>query len=341
MENRIDKTHGAGGVSTSQLIEEVFREAFSNKYLNELADSAVVPGASDLALTTDSFVVRPVVYPGGDIGRLAVCGTVNDLLMSGAKPAYLTAGYILEEGLEVDTLKKIVTSMAETAKEANVRIVTGDTKVVEAADPGNPGLMINTSGVGFISGKLRISPRYIKPKDAVILSGTLGDHHAAILGSRLSVKNNILSDNAPLTDMVSRLKESGIKIKAMRDVTRGGLATILNEFSEASGTHIYIEETALPVSQDVAGFSRLLGLDPLYMGNEGKCVIILPSDEAQQALDIIKGSRYGENAAIIGEVREVKSDPENTEKPGVLIHTSIGGIRTAGALVGEGLPRIC
>ncbi len=329
----VDRTHGSGGIATSKLIDEVFKKAFSNEYLNKLGDSAVVPGYDRLAVTTDSFVVKPVFFPGGDIGRLAVCGTVNDLLMSGAKPVYLTAGYILEEGLEAKALERIAHSMAETAKEAGVVIAAGDTKVVEPADPGNPGLMINTSGVGFVSEGTEISPERIRPGDAVIISGNLGDHHAAILSTRMSVKNSILSDAAPLTEMVGRLIGSGTEVHAMRDITRGGLATILNEFSDASGIHIRIEERKLPVSEEVAGFAGLLGLDPLYMGNEGKCVFILPEDQADAALDIIRSSRYGANASIIGYTDDAKQ--------GVTMITSIGGEKVVTPLYGEGLPRIC
>ncbi|MBQ9361031.1 MAG: hydrogenase expression/formation protein HypE [Lachnospiraceae bacterium] len=330
---KIDKTHGAGGVATSGLIDDIFKQAFSNEYLEALSDSAVVPGSGKLALTTDSFVVKPVFFPGGDIGRLAVCGTVNDLLMSGARPQYLTAGYILEEGLEVSDLERIVKSMSETAGEAGITIVTGDTKVVGPIAPKEPGLIINTSGVGFIDDNIAIAPTMIETDDAVIVSGNLGEHHTAILSSRLSVKNNIVSDVAPLNQMVSGLIKAGIRIHAMRDITRGGLATILNELASASGKHIRIEETEIPVSTEVKEFSKLLGLDPLYMGNEGKCVIILPKDDAEKALNIIRGSKYGENAAMIGSV--------DTEKTGVTLRTAIGGEKVIGPLYGEGLPRIC
>lgn len=330
---KISKVHGAGGISTAKLIDEVFKEAFSNVYLDTLHDSAVIPGAGRLALTTDSYVVRPLFFPGGDIGRLAVCGTVNDILMSGAKPVYLTAGYILEEGLAIEDLCRIVKSMADAGEEAGVQIVTGDTKVIEHSDPKEPGLIINTSGVGFLGGDTDISPARIEAGDAVILSGNLGDHHAAILGCRMSIRNHILSDAAPLTEMVTKLIDSGINIHAMRDVTRGGLGTILNEFADSSGKHFIIEETAIPVSDEVSGFSKLLGLDPLYMGNEGKCIIILPQEEADQALDMIRKSKYGENACIIGNVYN--------DARGVTMKTSIGGEKVITPLYGEGLPRIC
>ena len=330
---KIDKTHGAGGSETSGLIEEVFREAFSNEYLDGLNDSAVVPGGNRLAVTTDSFVVRPVFFPGGDIGRLSVCGTVNDLLTSGATPYYLTAGFILEEGFDTDDLKRIVKSMAETAGEAGVKIITGDTKVIEPADPKEPGLIINTSGIGFVDSWLRIFPSEIKPGDSVILSGNLGDHHAAILSERLSVRNEIRSDAAPLTEMVSHLIKEDIDIHAMRDVTRGGLATILNEFSLTAGVRIRMEEIRIPVSQSVRAFCGLLGLDPLYMGNEGKCVFIIPEKDEERAVDIIRHSRYGENAVPIGRVIEGEAC--------VTIRTAVGGERVVGPLYGEGLPRIC
>ncbi|MCR5773953.1 MAG: hydrogenase expression/formation protein HypE, partial [Lachnospiraceae bacterium] len=234
---------------------------------------------------------------------------------------------------DIEVLKKVAGSMAGAAMEAGVRIVAGDTKVVGAIDPGDPGLMINTSGTGFLNKGTRISPAEIKPGDTVIVSGNLGDHHAAIMGCRLSVENSIVSDNAPLVDMISRLKETKITIHAMRDVTRGGLATVLNEFSEACGCRIRLEEEKIPVSDEVGSFCGLLGLDPLYMGNEGKCVFILPKDCADTALDVIRGSKYGGNAAIIGCVTD---DPA-----GVTIRTRIGGEKVVGPLCGEGLPRIC
>jgi hydrogenase expression/formation protein HypE len=331
--DRIERSHGSGGVATSQLIENIFREAFSNEFLNGLTDAAVLPGAKRLAYTTDSYVVRPIFFRGGDIGRLAVCGTVNDLLTSGAKPAYITAGYILEEGLATDDLRKVAASMADAAFEAGVYIVTGDTKVVEPADPKAPGLMINTSGIGFLSDTTHVDPSRIQTGDAVIVSGSLGDHHAAILSERMNIQNDICSDAAPLGDMVDKLFDSGLHIHAMRDVTRGGLATILYELAHSANVHIYIEEKDLPISQDVAGFAGLLGLDPLYMGNEGKMVFLLPGEEAERAVDLIRHSRYGENAAIIGCVK--------AESSGTVVHTAIGGTRVLAPLVGEGLPRIC
>lgn len=338
----VTMAHGSGGKSTERLIEEIFAKEFQNPYLSQMEDSTLVPvdGDGELAMTTDSFVVTPVEYPGGDIGRLCVCGTVNDLLMSGAKPRYLTCGFILEEGLPLSRLRRIVHSMAETAKEAGVFIVAGDTKVVENHSGPEGGLVINTAGVGFLArGERRMSPSSIENGDAVIVSGTLGDHHAAILGRRLNLENRIQSDNAPLGEMVTRLLQEGIRVHEMRDVTRGGLATVLNEFAVSSGKMITLEEAALPVSPDVRAFCGILGLDPLYMGNEGKMVCLVDGRDAEKAVSLIRDSRYGEGALAIGTVSE--PDTAHHETPALLIRTRIGGRRIAGPLYGEGLPRIC
>ncbi len=334
----ITMAHGSGGDATSKLIEEVFRTEFHNEYLDRMEDSSVVPGAAKLAMTTDSFVVQPIFYDGGDIGRLSVCGTVNDLLMSGAVPKYLTAACVLEEGLDVDVLKRIVHSMAETAAEAGVSIVTGDTKVIErkGGRDERPGIIINTAGVGFLDEKVSIGASYIKKGDAVIISGNIGDHHAAIMKERLSIKNDrIKSDNAPLNEMVRGLIDGGIKVRAMRDVTRGGLGTVLNEFAAVSGYDIYIIEEMLPVSAAVKDFCGLLGLDLMYLGNEGKMVCVVDDADKDKALDIIRKSKYGENACVIGQV-------EASGNAGSLIlRTPIGGERVVPPLYGEGLPRIC
>ncbi len=335
---KITMAHGAGGEETGGLIARIFSECFKNPYLSELRDSALLPAppaGMRIALTTDSFVVRPVFYPGGDIGRLAVCGTVNDLLMSGAKPEYLTAGFILEEGLEITELERIVRSMADTAREAGVLIVAGDTKVTE----GQGGLIINTAGVGFVSAGVDIGPKNCIPGDALLLSGTLGDHHAALLGKRLDIEIEIESDTAPLTEMVEAMLEEGIGIHALRDVTRGGLATVCNELAESSGVIFELKEEGLPVSEAVRSFAGILGLDPLYMGNEGKILAVVEKADAERALKIIKESRYGERAEIIGSVKEL---PEKTGSfPGVILNTKVGGQRRLSSLTGEGLPRIC
>ncbi len=326
----ITMVHGSGGSATGELIQEVFAKEFRNDTLNKMEDSAVIPGSGTIAVTTDSFVVTPLVFRGGDIGRLCVCGTVNDLLMRGAVPRYLTCGFILEEGLSVELLKKVVRSMAETAREAGVTIVAGDTKVVE----GSGGMYINTAGVGFVPEGVEISSEKARAGDAIIVSGTMGDHHAAILGERMNIETDIASDNAPLTDMVSALMDSGIEIHTMRDVTRGGLGTVLKELASASSKTFVIKDAAVPVTPKVKDFCGLLGLDPVYMGNEGKMVVLVPGADAEKALAIIKGSAYGEAAAIIGEVTE--------EEPGeLLMKTEIGGIRKLDILQGEGLPRIC
>lgn len=327
---KITMAHGSGGKSTSELIGSIFEKTFDDPVLSKMEDSAVIPGAGRIALTTDSFVVTPLFFPGGDIGRLCVCGTVNDLLMSGAEPKYLTCGFILEEGAETDDLKKIAYSMSETAKEAGVRIVAGDTKVVE----GSGGLYINTAGVGFVPERDDIGSEYCREGDAVLLSGNLGDHHAAILSRRMGIENTIQSDCAPLVEMVSAMKKSGVRIHAMRDVTRGGLGTVLNEFASASECKIELEEARLPVSAQVQGFCGVLGLDPLYMGNEGKMVAVVAAKDAEKALACIRASKYGENAALIG---RVGAPGESV----VLLKTPIGGTRVVGPLYGEGLPRIC
>lgn len=327
---KITMAHGSGGQATGSLIAEVFAQAFQNPVLSRMEDSAVVSGAGRIALTTDSFVVDPVVFPGGDIGRLAVCGTVNDLLMRGAQPRYLTCGFILQEGLELSLLEKIVTSMAETAREAGVTIVAGDTKVVQ----GEGGLYINTAGVGFVPEGVDIAAGNCRPGDAVLLSGALGDHHAAILGARMGLETPVVSDCAPLGEMVSALLRAGIPVHTLRDVTRGGLATVLKELAEASGCAIELAEGSVPVHPAVRDFCGLLGLDPLYMGNEGKLVAVLPAEQAQEALELLRGAHYGGEAAIIGTA--------TGGQPGsVTMRTPIGGLRRLEVLRGEGLPRIC
>ena len=292
----------------------------------------MVPGDATLAITTDSFVVTPLMFPGGDIGRLAVCGTVNDLAMRGAIPKYLTCGYIIKEGTKVATLEKVAKSMAECAKEAGVVIVAGDTKVIEG--DGEDGIMINTAGVGFVPAGRNVSSVNAVPGDVIIASGTMGEHHAAILSQRLSVENDFESDNAPLNAIVEALFEADVEVHTLRDVTRGGLGTVLKELAVASDTSFEVYDKKIPITPAIKDFCGLLGLDPMYMGNEGKLVAIVRGDHRETALNAIKSCKYGENACIIGEVTDVK--------PGQLIyHTAIGGVRTLDVLVGEGLPRIC
>lgn len=335
---KITMAHGSGGESTSKLIREVFSKYFKNEILDKLEDSAVVEGSGRIAVTTDSFVVTPIIFPGGDIGRLSVCGTVNDLLMSGATPKYLTCGCILEEGLDIDILEKCISSMAETAREAGVKIITGDTKVIENKG-GEPGLIINTSGVGFIPDDLDVpGPFKLCDGDSIIISGNLGDHHAAILGTRMGFESSIVSDAAPLVEMTSSLLREGIRVHAMRDVTRGGLGTVLNEFSESSKCNIDLYEDKIPVSPAVKDFCGILGLDPMFMGNEGKMVLSVDKEDSERAVEIIRNSKYGENACIIGKVTKTE---ETADIHNVVLNTKIGGKRIIGLLYGEGLPRIC
>lgn len=324
---KITLSHGSGGKATSELIDKIFARSFSNPILNMMEDSAVVDGHRKIAITTDSFVVTPLFFNGGDIGRLAVCGTVNDLLMRGAVPKYITSAFIIEEGADTKTLERIAKSMAETAAEAGVTVVAGDTKVIE----GNGGVYINTAGVGFVDNENIVSTN-LQDGDCVIVSGTMGDHHATILSARMEIENNIKSDNAPLTDIVKKLIDGGIDIHCMRDVTRGGLGTILNELANASRKGIEIEESAIPISDEVKAFSKILGLNILHMGNEGKLVAIVPSEQADKAVQLMKQSKYGENAAIIGKV---------TNGDGVTLITPLGGQRKVNVLIDEGLPRIC
>lgn len=325
---KITLSHGSGGKATNDLINSIFAKHFNNPVLNMMEDSAVVEGAEKIAITTDSFVITPVFFKGGNIGSLAVCGTVNDLLMRGATPKYITSAFIIEEGVDTDDLDKIAESMAQTAKEAGVTIVAGDTKVVD----GNGGIYINTAGVGFVKHSTDINSRNIQQGDAIIVSGTMGDHHATVLSHRMNIENNIQSDVAPLCQMVKALLKGGIEVRTMRDVTRGGLGTVLNELAKASNVGIEIEEGAVPVNDDVKQFAKILGLNIMHMGNEGKMVAIVPQHQAQLAVDIIKQCKYGENATIIGSAYKGS---------GVTLVTAIGGKRSVPVLTGEGLPRIC
>ncbi len=330
MEKVISMVHGSGGQATGELIHEVFAAEFDNETLDLMEDSAVVKGGSRIAITTDSFVVTPVEFKGGDIGRLCVCGTVNDLLMRGAEPKYLTCGAILEEGASVDQLKRVIHSMAETAREAGVQIVAGDTKVIE----GSGGIYINTTGVGTVPKDRDISSGNAEAGDVILVSGTMGDHHAAILSERMNIETDIQSDNAPLGEMVGNLLAAGIRVHTLRDVTRGGLATVLKELAEAAGKQFVLEEEAVPVTPKVRDFCGMLGLDPIYMGNEGKLAAIVDREDAENALEIIRHSRYGKDAAVIGRV-------EDGEPGRLVMKTGIGGERVLGVLQGEGLPRIC
>ncbi len=325
---KITMAHGSGGKSSAQLMSEVFGKHFKNQILDRMEDAAVLTVKGRIACSTDSFVVTPLVFKGGDIGKLCVCGTVNDLLMMGAVPKYITCGFIMEEGLEIELLDKIVESMAAQAREAGVIVVAGDTKVVE----GSGGLYINTTGIGEIPEDRDVSSSNCKPGDAIIVSGNLGDHHACILSHRMEIENDIKSDCAALNDVVNSLFEAGVHVKAMRDVTRGGLGTVLNEIADSSQCMIELDEESIPVLDEVRGFSDILGLDPLYMGNEGKMIAVVSGEDVQKALEAMKATEHGKDAAIIGTVGEGS---------GAYIRTRLGATRRFDVLYGEGLPRIC
>ncbi|HEX3881062.1 MAG TPA: hydrogenase expression/formation protein HypE [Stellaceae bacterium] len=327
--------HGGGGKAMKDLIDDVFVAAFDNDLLSPLDDAArlTLPGGR-LAFTTDSFVVDPLVFPGGDIGKLAVCGTVNDLAVAGAVPLYLSCAAIIEEGMPVDLLRRIARSMAATAREAGVRIVTGDTKVVgrHACDK----LFITTTGIGALRPDIVLDAARARPGDLVLVNGVLGDHGAAILAARgdLALDADIVSDCAPLHELVGALLEAAPGTKFIRDPTRGGVATVLNEIAAAAGVAIEIDEEATPLRDAVRGFCEILGFDPLYLANEGKIVAIVPAGEAAAALAALRAHPLGADAAIIGRVRD--------GEPGrVTMRTGFGGSRIVDMLVGEQLPRIC
>lgn len=327
--------HGSGGRLSHQLVREIFLEVFNNELLAPLNDQAIctLPSAR-IAFTTDSYVVDPIFFPGGDIGKLAVCGTINDLAVGGAAPLYLSASFIIEEGLALEDLKRIVDSMAVTATRAGVKIVTGDTKVVERGKGDK--VFITTAGIGVVSEGLSLSPSCIRPGDAVIVSGFVGDHGIAIMTHREGIRMQIPveSDCAPLHELVKDMLSTGRGVSAMRDPTRGGLATTLNEFAVSSGFGIALKEEAIPVREEVRGACELLGFDPLYLANEGKLVAVVAKDAAAAVLHAMRNNTLGSAAAIIGEVVD--------EHHGrVVLETAIGNKRIVDMLSGEQLPRIC
>lgn len=332
--DRILLGHGSGGTMMHKLIREHFAPRFEMKSLN---DSAVLEGISHgkkIALTTDSYVVSPIFFPGGNIGELAVYGTVNDLSMVGAKPLYITVGFILEEGFPLDDLKKVISSMSDAAEKADVKIVAGDTKVVNKGK--GDGIFINTSGIGIIKDRIDISPSRVKIGDKVILSGPIGNHGISIMGERngLTFEPPVLSDTAPLNSLVRDMLKITKKVHAMRDPTRGGLATTLKEFATDSGYCIVIEEKLIPVPSGVKGACELLGLDPLYVANEGILVAIVAPDVTEKLVSAMRKHPLGKDTRVIGEVRKA---PEGM----VLLKTSIGGTRIVEMLSGDQLPRIC
>ncbi|MBM3120127.1 MAG: hydrogenase expression/formation protein HypE [Chloroflexi bacterium] len=326
--------HGSGSRLSHELIEKNFLPPLDNPLLAKLDDSAVFDLIGRLAFTTDSYVVNPIFFPGGDIGKLAICGTVNDLAMSGAKPLYLSLSFIIEEGLTLSELTKIVKSIKAAAEEAEVKIVTGDTKVVNRG--GADKLFINTSGIGIIPDGIDISGANAIVGDKIILSGTIGDHGIAVMSQREGLKFSVpvQSDCAPLNKLVSQMLEASSQIHCLRDPTRGGLATTLNEFARQSNVGIRVEETKIPVHDGVRAACELLGFDPLYVANEGKLIAIVAPHDAEKVLTKMKRNHYGTDASIIGEVT-------NEHKGKVVMKTRLGASRIVDMLSGELLPRIC
>lgn len=334
-EPRITMSHGAGGKASRTLTEAIFLDAFANPVLAELEDAAsLTVGGAKLAFSTDSFVVSPLFFPGGDIGDLAVNGTVNDLAMTGARPLFLSAGFILEEGFPVEDLRRIVASMAAAAAAAGVTVVTGDTKVVQRGK--GDGCYINTAGVGVLDREVSLRASGVRPGDAVLVSGPIGEHGVTILLARgeLDIEADLDSDTAPLNGLAAALLNAVPGVRMMRDATRGGVATILNEVAVAAQVSVVIDESAVPMLPVVTGACELLGIDPLYVACEGRFVTVVDSEQAEAALAALRGHPLGAGAAIIG---RIKDDP-----PGlVLLKTSFGGTRIVDLLVGDPLPRIC
>lgn len=327
--------HGGGGRLMARLIREVFLGGFRDQGIASGHDGAVLDlDAGACAFTTDSYVVRPLFFPGGDIGTLAVNGTVNDLAMCGARPLYLSAGFILEEGLPMETLQRIVRSMQEAAVAAGVRLVTGDTKVVDRGK--GDGVFVNTAGIGRVPPGVDVHPRRVRAGDRILLSGDIGRHGVAVMAARedLGLESAIESDCAPLHGAVHALLEAGVDVHCLRDPTRGGLASALVEIAEAAGTTLAVEECAIPVRDDVQAACELLGLDPLYVANEGRFVAFVPRAHAQRAVDVLARHAPQSGSAIIGEV-------EDSRAARVVLRTAIGGTRIVDMLSGEQLPRIC
>jgi len=327
--------HGSGGKLTAELIETVFLPAFRNEVLERMEDQAVLEiGSARLAFTTDSFVVTPIFFPGGDIGKLSVHGTVNDLAMSGARPLYLAASFILEEGLAMADLQRVVDSMRDAAAESRVLLVTGDTKVVDRGKADK--LFITTTGIGIVEEGVRITASGARPGDAIILSGTIGDHGMAVLSQRegLSFEGMIRSDTAPLHDLVAAMLAASRDVHCLRDPTRGGVATTLNELAAQSNVGMLIDETSIEVNEAVRGACEILGLDPLYVANEGKLVAVVAADAAETLVRSMHAHPHGRQARVIGRV--VSEHPKM-----VLMNTGIGGTRVVDVMFGEQLPRIC
>lgn len=327
--------HGGGGRLMQQLLEKLVQPAFANPYLAARHDSAVFESdGKRLAFTTDSYVVKPMFFPGGDIGKLAVCGTLNDLAMAGARPLFLSAALIIEEGLPIADLQRVLNSMAETARAAGVFIVTGDTKVVDRGK--GDGLYVNTAGIGVIEHGLAVSPASVRPGDAVLVNGDIGRHGIAIMAQRegLAFETTIESDCADLSGLVRELLDAGLEIHCLRDLTRGGLASTLIEIAQSAAIDIEIVETAVPVREDVQGACEILGFDPLYVANEGRLAAFLPADQTDRAMEVLRQHPLGEHAAAIGRVT-------GPSRGSVHVQTALGVGRVLDLLSGEQLPRIC
>lgn len=334
-DRRILLAHGEGARLTRRLIQEEILTAFDHPSLHELGDAAKLPAESGgLALTTDSYVVTPLFFPGGDIGRLAVHGTVNDLAVSGAEPLYLTVSMILEEGLPLDTLRRVIRSIRDATTECGVSVVAGDTKVVPrgAADQ----LFLTMTGLGRLREGFELGPKFVRPGDAIVVSGTLGDHGIAILSARegFDFEGEMASDSAPVCELVSSLISASICVRFLRDPTRGGVAAVLHELAKASRATLQIEESSLPVAPAVRGACEVLGLDPLYVANEGKVVAVIAADDAARTVEIWRSLPLGRHAAIIGEVKTMGDSA-------VWVRSPLGGLRVLDEPAGAPLPRIC
>jgi hydrogenase expression/formation protein HypE len=334
-EERVTMAHGAGGKATRTLVEAMFVDAFSNPLLDDLEDQAALTvGGARLAFTTDSYVVSPLFFPGGSIGDLAVNGTVNDLAVGGARPLHLSAGFILEEGFPIERLRQVVADMAAAAGRAGVSIVTGDTKVVQRGKA--DGCFINTAGVGLLDRPVTLGARQVRAGDAILVSGPIGDHGITILLARgdLDIESDIVSDTAPLHELTAAVLDAAPRTRCMRDATRGGVATILNEVAQAAAVSMRVDEAAIPLRDEVRGASEILGIDPLYIACEGRLVAFVPTEEAEAALSAMRALPLGVGAARVGTV-------EAGEPGRVVLRTGLGGTRIVDVLVGDPLPRIC
>ena len=331
-------SHGSGGSMTKELITSIFHKYFRNPILDKENDFAdfIPDEGSKIVVSTDGHIVSPIFFPGGDIGRLAISGTVNDISMSGGQPKYLTASFILEEGFPLADLERIAQSMQAAAEEAGVAVIAGDTKVAEKGKA--DGIFISTTGIGVADAALKIGGQFAQPRDAVIVSGSMGDHGIAVLAARnqLGFKTTIQSDVAPLNHLIQAALQAAPDIHVLRDPTRGGLATTLNEIALQSHVNMQLEETAIPIKREVRGACEMLGFDPLYVANEGKVIIILPEEQAEAALAALRNHPYGKEAALIGKVTACSGTT-----PRVSMQTLIGGTRIVDMLSGEMLPRIC